>query len=173
MPARDHLAQDNGEGMSDRMLTAHFTAAEFEHTSTGLPNSLPPEMRDNAVFICSELLEPWRLKVGAIYINSGFRSPAVNKAVSGVPTSAHMLAMAADSVPLHVSLFAAFEILIGLNLPALDQAILYPYSGFIHVGGRKKDARHQHLVCNDPTRKAKLISWEEFKQAQGGGSHGR
>ena len=39
----------------------------------------------NLTYGCHLLLEPARLEVGSILINSGFRSDAVNRKVGGVP----------------------------------------------------------------------------------------
>ena len=47
--------------------------------------------------LCQKVLQPLRDKFGsAIIVNSGYRSPAVNKAVGGVPTSQHVRGEAAD-----------------------------------------------------------------------------
>lgn len=66
-------------------------------TSTGLPNYPKTfEQLDN-LMLTTTRLQLIRDKIGIpIYVNGAFRSPAVNKAVGGVPTSAHLQGLAAD-----------------------------------------------------------------------------
>ena len=45
------------------------------------------------------LLEPARLEVGPIIINSGFRNSRVNRLVGGVSNSQHLIGQAADIRP--------------------------------------------------------------------------
>ncbi|MFN7883717.1 MAG: D-Ala-D-Ala carboxypeptidase family metallohydrolase [bacterium] len=89
-------------------LSPHFSLAEFTASQTsdrlGLDNDLPAELLANARATC-EMLERIRSyltgKVGAlhgtpIFITSGYRSPAVNRAVGSGPTSDHLKALAVD-----------------------------------------------------------------------------
>ena len=48
---------------------------------------------------CIMLLEPARLEVGPIIINSGFRNSRVNHLVGGVSNSQHLIGQAADIRP--------------------------------------------------------------------------
>ena len=48
---------------------------------------------------CIMLLEPARLEVGPIIINSGFRNSRVNRLVGGVSNSQHLIGQAADIRP--------------------------------------------------------------------------
>jgi len=84
--------------MNDTRLTANFRLSEFLVTSTGLPN-MPPqgsEVYTNLVRLAS-MLQKIREYVGdPIIINSGYRSPEVNKAVGGANNSSHMYGLAAD-----------------------------------------------------------------------------
>lgn len=84
-------------------LGEHFTLAEFCKTSTGLNNEPNEAQVKNLKRLCSwlEMLRSeWNQRYGdgddPIIINSGYRSPAVNKAVGGVPTSNHLTGCAAD-----------------------------------------------------------------------------
>ncbi len=51
---------------------------------------------DRLTYLCVQFLEPIRARFGPIRVNSGYRSPGVNAAVGGAPTSAHQFGCAAD-----------------------------------------------------------------------------
>lgn len=79
----------------------HFTPAEFTRSDTarrlGIDNSLPPELLPNVENLVAKVLDPLREWYGApVHVNSGYRCPALNRAVGGVPTSYHVRGMAAD-----------------------------------------------------------------------------
>ena len=79
-------------------LTDHFSLSEMCSTSvqTADHNFPSQEVITNLRRLCG-WLENLRSRVAApIYINSGYRSPAVNKAVGGVATSNHLTGCAAD-----------------------------------------------------------------------------
>ena len=82
-------------------LTEHFTLSEFVRSETAenkhIDNTPSQEVVDNLRELCSNVLEPARVAFGApIYITSGYRCPALNKAVGGKPTSQHLRGEAAD-----------------------------------------------------------------------------
>ena len=82
-------------------LTEHFTLAEFVRSATAenkhIDNTPSPEVVDNLRALCRNVLEPARMAFGEpIYITSGYRCPALNKAVGGKPTSQHLRGEAAD-----------------------------------------------------------------------------
>lgn len=67
-------------------LTEHFTFEEF-----GIAPEAPKRVKENALWLCRNILEPLRYACAApLVITSGYRSPAKNKAVGGVPTSFHL-----------------------------------------------------------------------------------
>ena len=76
-------------------LSEHFTLRELTKTKTGISNVPNEEQVEN---LKRNGNEEMRNEVGEypIIINSGFRSPAVNKAVGGVSTSNHLTGCAAD-----------------------------------------------------------------------------
>ena len=84
-------------------LTEHFSLEEFLRSETadsrGINNIPTPEQSD---IFCNlqklaETLEQVRMIFGKpIHINSGYRCPALNKAVGGVRNSAHLAGFAAD-----------------------------------------------------------------------------
>lgn len=79
----------------------YFTIAEMVRSDTadrlGIPNRLPKELVPNVQALVENVLDPLREWYGKpIYINSGYRCPALNKAVGGVGNSYHLKGMAAD-----------------------------------------------------------------------------
>ena len=84
-------------------LSEHFTLGELCKTKMGIEN-VPNEAHvENLKRLCSwlEMLHSeWNNRYGEgndpIIINSGYRSPEVNKAVGGVPSSNHLTGCAAD-----------------------------------------------------------------------------
>src|SRR5690606_6364327 len=81
-------------------LTKHFALAEFTRSDTarrlGIDNSPTPEHLENLRKL-AQTLEQLRAVLGhPIHITSGYRSPALNKAVGGSATSSHSEGLAAD-----------------------------------------------------------------------------
>ena len=84
-------------------LTPHFTLGELTKTNTGIKN-VPNEVQVNNLKRLCKWLERLRKKWNDLYgdgddpiiINSGFRSPEVNKAVGGATLSNHLTGCAVD-----------------------------------------------------------------------------
>lgn len=128
-------------------LTKNFTLEELCYSNTakarGWENKPNPEQTDNLVKLCQRLLQPLRDIVGEpFHINSGFRSPKLNKAVGGVPTSQHAKGQAAD-----VRVADPRKLLSELLKSRLDfdQAILYPT--FLHLSYNSANNRRQVLYA--------------------------
>ena len=78
-------------------LSQHVTIAEFEHTSHNIPNKMNDVQIASATLLCTKVFEPLRLYLNrAITISSGYRSPALNRAIGGSATSQHKKAEAMD-----------------------------------------------------------------------------
>ena len=84
-------------------LSEHFSLAELTKTNTGIANVPNEAQVENLRRVCrwlERLRKRWNDKYGdgddPIIINSGFRSPEVNKAVGGVSTSNHLTGCAVD-----------------------------------------------------------------------------
>lgn len=79
-------------------ITDNFTLAELTVTKTGLPNN-PPGAEFLNLRKAAAMMEEVRALLGhPIKVNSGYRSPAVNAAVGGSPTSDHVKGYAVDFV---------------------------------------------------------------------------
>jgi len=132
------------------MVSEHFSWDEVTHTDTGLENEIPETLKENARRLADEVLEPLRVLLGPIAINSWYRSPGVNKAVGGVESSYHRLALAADCKPTG-NVFNKFKLALTLlnDLP-IDQIIFEHHrSDWIHIGTAKggKTPRRQAMVA--------------------------
>ena len=85
--------------MDPTRLSNHFSLAEFCQLSK-YPDNIPTmQAVANMAYGCHLLLEPARLEVGPIIVNSGFRNSRVNSLVGGVANSQHLLGQAADIRP--------------------------------------------------------------------------
>ena len=84
-------------------LSEHFTLGELTKTKTGIENVPNEEQVNNLKRLCrwlERLRKRWNDLYGEgddpIVINSGFRSPEVNKAVGGATMSNHLTGCAVD-----------------------------------------------------------------------------
>ena len=84
-------------------LSEHFTLGELTKTKTGISNVPNEEQVNNLRRVCrwlEQLRRRWNNLYGEgddpIVINSGFRSPEVNKAVGGASLSNHLTGCAVD-----------------------------------------------------------------------------
>ncbi len=80
-------------------LSKNFTLKELTVTNTGLPNQPSAVELCRLRVLCEKVLQPTRDIFGeAVIVNSGYRSPQVNKDkdVGGAPSSQHVLGEAAD-----------------------------------------------------------------------------
>lgn len=79
----------------------YFSFQEFERSDTayrhGIDNTIPESVKKNVAVLVDKVLDPLREAWGKpITVTSGYRCPALNKAVGGVPTSMHLTGNAAD-----------------------------------------------------------------------------
>jgi zinc D-Ala-D-Ala carboxypeptidase len=117
-------------------LTPHFKLAELtvsdEARKRGLSNQPAYEHLANLRVTALGLEMVKRLLGGRpIIITSAYRSPAVNAAVGGTPTSAHPMGFAADFRAGGLSSFYAAKLLVG-QLP-YDQLIHEPSRKVVHI----------------------------------------
>lgn len=115
-------------------LTAHFLINEFAcKDGTAVPVHLLSNVRALAVN-----LEIIRAFFGVpIIINSGYRTPAYNKFVGGVPASQHLLANAVDIVVKGYSPFFVFGVIRDLmKRGAIESGAVILYNKFVHYDRR-------------------------------------
>ena len=85
--------------MENTRLSKHFKLDEFLNVGKYPDNKPTMQQVVNMTYGCHLLLEPARLVVGPIIINSGFRNSRVNALVGGVKSSQHLQGCAADIRP--------------------------------------------------------------------------
>jgi uncharacterized protein YcbK (DUF882 family) len=123
-------------------LTQHFTLEEMTKSQTGarkgIDNTPGPEVVENLKQLCENVLEKIRTNFARpITINSGYRGPALNKAIGGAKNSQHLTGQAADIEIAGIDNKTLFN-WIKDNLQ-FDQLILeyykegVPESGWVHV----------------------------------------
>jgi zinc D-Ala-D-Ala carboxypeptidase len=123
-------------------LTQHFTLEEMTKSQTGarkgIDNTPGPEVVENLKQLCENVLEKIRANFATpITINSGYRGPALNKAIGGAKNSQHLTGQAADIEIAGIDNKTLFN-WIKDNLQ-FDQLILeyykegVPESGWVHV----------------------------------------
>ena len=129
-------------------LSPHFSLAELVAsqvaTRKGIDNAPTPAIVTNLTRLAA-LLEQVRALVGApIAISSGYRSPALNKAVGGAANSAHVLGLAADISTAKLTP-KALALLIRQSDIAFDQLI---YEGtWVHIALSVGALRRQVLTA--------------------------
>lgn len=116
------------------MYGNHFEFQELVSTETGLPNSVSTSSHLANLASLWDTLNYLREKLGApVYVNSAFRTPAVNKQVGGAKRSLHMQGRAADIRPKDMSLLPKlWEIVLEYDTSyGLSEKIRY--DNFIHI----------------------------------------
>jgi hypothetical protein len=110
MKLSEHLASPSEAALSHSSkldglrLSPHFTLGELTKTSYIMADGNIPSHQaiENLKNICENWLEDLRYSYNTLYhkggiiINSGYRSPEVNKRVGGAPTSNHLTGCAVD-----------------------------------------------------------------------------
>lgn len=136
----------------------YFTITELIKSATadkkGIPNNPTLTEKEHLVELVENLLDPLREAWGsAIMVTSGFRCPALNRAVGGAKNSAHMTGYAADIKPANKKMkeFQAF-VKKWIADKKFDQLIIEkPVKGiasWIHIGikNQKGMQRKQYLT---------------------------
>lgn len=130
-------------------ISKNFSYKEFEESETavrkGIANVInTTEIRDSVKALVLNVLQPLRDAWSKpLHINSGYRCPALNEAVGGVATSAHLYGQAADVAcdnPYELASLAK-----ELNLP-YDQMILYPT--FVHFSHKLNGKQRKKILYN-------------------------
>jgi len=147
-------------------LSPHCALSEFVSSQTaarrGIDNTPPADVIARLQLLCQHVLEPVRQRFGKpVVISSGYRSPALNRAVGGSATSQHVKGEAADfEIPGLSNVEVARWMERKLNY---DQLILefytpgQPNSGWVHVSWRP-NYRNEELTARRVRRGSRLVT---------------
>lgn len=125
----------------------YFTIEELTRSTTAqlrdIDNTPSQQVIENLTALVDNVLDPLRAAWGKpIHVNSGYRCPALNKAVGGVPASQHMKGEAADiTAGNRTSNRKLYSLLRNLDLP-VDQAINEHDFQWIHISYGPRHRRH-------------------------------
>jgi hypothetical protein len=127
--------------LEDQVLSKHFTLDEFVFSNTAdkmhIDNMPSPEVLANLKHL-AQYCEQVRAELGgvAMIITSGYRCPALNKAVGGAKDSRHLEGLACDFIA--TSFGTPLDICKHLSRSAIpfDQLILeyYKHVSWVHFG---------------------------------------
>lgn len=130
-------------------LSEHFTLFELTRsaaaTRKGIPNVAPDAIVAKLRAVCEHILEPVRAHYGRpIMVLSGYRAPAVNKAVGGAATSQHLKGEAADFIVNGVS---NIEVCRWMQANMNYDQLIYEFgeAGWIHCSWREGVLRNQEI----------------------------
>jgi zinc D-Ala-D-Ala carboxypeptidase len=137
------------------LLSRFFSLAEFTASDTAQRENIANEPSADEVArldaLCTGVLDPLRDSIAmAIKVNSGYRSPALNKRVGGAPDSQHVRGEAADIQSSGMSVLDLFKSVVRLGLP-FDQLIYEARSAtakWVHVSHRTAGNRGQIMVAD-------------------------
>lgn len=136
-------------------LSTHFTLNEMVFSQTAirlkLDNTPSRKVIMNLQQLCIFVLEDVRKLVRdggivrQVIVSSGYRSPAVNKAVNGSPRSQHMAGEAADITVPGVSTQELFDLIVNSNIE-FDQ-IIQEFDQWVHISFRAGRNRRSILYA--------------------------
>lgn len=130
------------------MITPHFSLEELTATQhRGIDNTAPPEVVER-LKQTALLLEQVRIRLGVpIIVSSGYRCPALNAAVGGVPNSQHLTGQAADFIaPGFGSPSTVMSALVDSGIE-YDQ-IIVEFGRWVHISWAPQNRRHEALVID-------------------------
>jgi len=130
-------------------VTEHFSFEELTRSAAArqhdLDNTPPSHLMEN-MKLTAEALEQVRAHFGKpVLVTSCYRSPEVNSAVGGSPTSAHRYALAADFTVQGVPNLEVIQF-IYYHLKGFDQ-VIEEFGQWIHLGLSLKAPRGQALTA--------------------------
>ena len=129
-------------------LSQNFTLAELTASQTatrqGIDNTPEQGVIDNLVRVAG-VLEQIRALVGApIHVSSGYRAPALNRAVGGAANSAHVLGLAAD---IEVPGMTPQQLAQAIEAGGIEFDQLIYEGAWVHVGLSAGAPRNQVLTA--------------------------
>ena len=150
-------------------LSENFTLNEMCFSQTALrkniDNSPNPEIINNLKLLTQNILQKLRDQLGAIRVTSGYRSPALNRAIGGARKSMHMTGNSADIVIIRDGKMdnrLIFDAVIELGLD-FDQMIWEFGGKWIHISYNKDCNRNQILEAyKDDNNKTKYRKYTNY-----------
>jgi hypothetical protein len=152
-------------------LSNYVSLAEVTKSDTakrkGISNEPTPEHLENLKTICTEVFDKVREHFGVpIYISSGYRSAALNKAIGGSSTSDHNLGRALDlDQDGHGNGITNMEVFEFIKDNLEFDQLIYEFGttknpDWVHVGYRKGANRKQILVAYKEGTKTKYKAFK-------------
>ena len=134
-----------------QQLTPNFTLDEFTNSQTAARNNLDnaptPEVLEKLTNTATQLEKVRDILGSAVLISSGYRSPAVNKAVGGASSSQHLTGEAADfTAPKFGTPRQIVKTLKDSDIE-YDQLIL-EFDRWVHISFKKSSPRKQALIID-------------------------
>jgi D-alanyl-D-alanine dipeptidase len=141
-------------------LSQNFSLGEFTQSASavklGISNEPTAEVVQNLQRLVTNILQPLRTALGlSVIVTSGYRSPAVNKAVGSVKTSQHSQGKAVDIVVQGVEPYDVVQQLITLGIE-FDQAI-NEFNAWTHISFNAGANRNQVLTAKNTEGKTRYI----------------
>ena len=128
----------------------YFSFQEMERSDTAvryaIDNSIPENLKNNVARLVDNVLDPLREAWGRpLTVSSGYRCPALNRAVGGSATSHHLRGMAADiTTGNNADNRRLFQLIINLGLP-FTQLIDERDFSWVHVSYDPENVKRQVL----------------------------
>jgi len=136
-------------------------------TRRGISNEPTPEHLENLKTICTEVFDKIREHFGVpIYISSGYRSAALNKAIGGSSTSDHNLGRALDlDQDFRSNGITNMDVFKFIKDNLEFDQLIYEFGNsknpdWVHVGYRKGANRKQILVAYKEGTKTKYKAFK-------------
>lgn len=136
----------------------YFSFNEFERSETayrhGIDNRMPESARERVAALVDNVLDPLREAWGKpITVTSGYRCPALNRAVGGAATSQHLKGEAADiTTGNYVDNARLFQMILDRGLQ-FDQLIFERGSvktgpAWIHISYKPDGHNRRQIIYN-------------------------
>lgn len=124
----------------------YFSIAELSRSDTaarfGIDNTPAPEAKRNLARLIRNLLDPLREAWGApVRVHSGYRCPALNRAVGGAAESQHLAGEAADITAGNAELNRRLFELIAAGPYPFDQLIDEKNYSWLHISHSGQNRR--------------------------------
>lgn len=128
-------------------LNSRYKVKDLTVTQTGIDNKMPEKYLGGAKSLANVLDLIYR-EVGPFYIDSAFRSEAVNAKVGGESTSRHLYAEAADIVPTGMKVDEFFGKILANKTIANDLGEISVKTNTVHLTTPYYNASGKYIVAS-------------------------